>query len=100
MALIAFDGTGNEDKPGEDKDTNVLRFFRAYAKLTDMVDPARDDWSPAIPRSLTSKASDGRRTRLSATRWPRPSGSAVTAASARRWTGWNTTSRPATPSST
>jgi len=52
MALIAFDGTGNEDKPGEDKDTNVLRFFRAYAKLTDMVDPARDDWSPAIPRSL------------------------------------------------
>ena len=52
MALIAFDGTGNEDKPGEDKDTNVLRFFRAYARLTDMVDPARDDWSPAIPRSL------------------------------------------------
>ena len=52
MALIAFDGTGNEDKPGEDKDTNVLRFFCVYAKLTDMVDPARDDWSPAIPRSL------------------------------------------------
>src|SRR3954466_5678856 len=52
MALIAFDGTGNEDKPGEDKDTNVLRFFRAYVRLNDMVDPASDNWSAAIPRSL------------------------------------------------
>jgi len=38
MALIAFDGTGNEDKPGEDKDTNVLRFFPAYVRLTETVD--------------------------------------------------------------
>jgi len=30
MALYAFDGTGNEDKPGEDEDTNVLKFYRAY----------------------------------------------------------------------
>ena len=30
MALYAFDGTGNEDKPGDDEDTNVLKFFRAY----------------------------------------------------------------------
>jgi uncharacterized protein (DUF2235 family) len=52
MALIAFDGTGNEDKPGEDEDTNVLRFFRAYEKLNETVDPGKDDWSPTIPRSL------------------------------------------------
>jgi hypothetical protein len=38
MALIAFDGTGNEDKPGEDKDTNVLRFFPAYVRLNETVD--------------------------------------------------------------
>ncbi|KRT55641.1 phospholipase effector Tle1 domain-containing protein [endosymbiont of Ridgeia piscesae] len=30
MALYAFDGTGNEDNPGEGEDTNVLKFFRAY----------------------------------------------------------------------
>ena len=30
MALYAFDGTGNEDKDGDDRDSNVLDFFRAY----------------------------------------------------------------------
>jgi hypothetical protein len=30
MALCAFDGTGNEDRPGEGEDRNVLHFFRAY----------------------------------------------------------------------
>jgi uncharacterized protein (DUF2235 family) len=30
MALYAFDGTGNEDFDGDDRDTNVLDFFRAY----------------------------------------------------------------------
>ena len=30
MALYAFDGTGNDDRPGEDRDTNVLDFFRGY----------------------------------------------------------------------
>ncbi|MEM7429960.1 MAG: DUF2235 domain-containing protein [Pseudomonadota bacterium] len=30
MALYAFDGTGNEDKPADDEDTNVLKFFQAY----------------------------------------------------------------------
>ena len=30
MALYAFDGTGNEDRPGEDKDSNVFDFFEAY----------------------------------------------------------------------
>jgi uncharacterized protein (DUF2235 family) len=33
MALYAFDGTGNEDRPGEDLDSNVLEFFRAYIPL-------------------------------------------------------------------
>jgi len=31
MALYAFDGTGNEDRPGTSLDTNVLDFFRGYA---------------------------------------------------------------------
>ena len=30
MALYAFDGTGNEDRPGTDRDSNVLHFFNAY----------------------------------------------------------------------
>jgi uncharacterized protein (DUF2235 family) len=30
MALYAFDGTGNEDRDGDDRDSNVLDFFRAY----------------------------------------------------------------------
>ena len=29
MALYAFDGTSNEDKPGEDQDTNVRKLFEA-----------------------------------------------------------------------
>jgi len=37
MALYAFDGTGNDDRPGEDKDSNVLFFFRAYP------DPNKND---------------------------------------------------------
>lgn len=36
MALYAFDGTGNEDREGELKDSNVLRFFQAYE------DPRKD----------------------------------------------------------
>lgn len=31
MALYAFDGTWNKDKPGSDSDTNVLNFANAYA---------------------------------------------------------------------
>ena len=34
MALYAFDGTWNEDKPGTDRDTNVLWFVNAYAEDT------------------------------------------------------------------
>ncbi len=30
MALYAFDGTGNKDNPGDGKDTNVLKFYKAY----------------------------------------------------------------------
>ncbi|MEM7208278.1 MAG: DUF2235 domain-containing protein [Pseudomonadota bacterium] len=30
MAIYAFDGTGNEDNPGSEEDTNVLKFFDAY----------------------------------------------------------------------
>jgi uncharacterized protein (DUF2235 family) len=30
MALYAFDGTGNEDRDGDDYDSNALDFFRAY----------------------------------------------------------------------
>lgn len=30
MALYAFDGTWNRDKPGSDADTNVLKFAQAY----------------------------------------------------------------------
>ena len=37
MALYAFDGTGNEDRDGDDRDSNVLEFFRAYQ------DPNRND---------------------------------------------------------
>jgi len=37
MALYAFDGTGNEDREGELRDSNVLRFFEAYE------DPRKDD---------------------------------------------------------
>ena len=37
MALYAFDGTGNEDRDGDDRDSNVLDFFRGY------LDPLRND---------------------------------------------------------
>jgi len=37
MALYAFDGTGNDDRDGDDLDSNVLDFFRGYQ------DPERND---------------------------------------------------------
>ena len=37
MALYAFDGTGNEDRDGDDFDSNVLDFFRGYD------DPLKDN---------------------------------------------------------
>jgi uncharacterized protein (DUF2235 family) len=43
MALYAFDGTGNEDRDGDDYDTNIVDFFRAYD------DPLKDN-DPDDPR--------------------------------------------------
>src|SRR5215204_2962391 len=43
MALYAFDGTGNEDRDGDDLDSNALDFFRAYH------DPLKDN-DPDDPR--------------------------------------------------
>jgi uncharacterized protein (DUF2235 family) len=43
MALYAFDGTGNEDRDGDDRDSNVLQFFRGYD------DPLKDN-DPDDPR--------------------------------------------------
>jgi uncharacterized protein (DUF2235 family) len=42
MALYAFDGTGNDDQPGEDRDTNVLDFFRGYDDPQANDDPAKE----------------------------------------------------------
>jgi uncharacterized protein (DUF2235 family) len=39
MALYAFDGTGNEDRPGTERDSNVLRFFEAYRDPLKNADP-------------------------------------------------------------
>jgi uncharacterized protein (DUF2235 family) len=39
MALYAFDGTGNEDRDGELRDSNVLRFFEAYVDPKKNTDP-------------------------------------------------------------
>ena len=42
MALYAFDGTGNEDRDGDDLDSNVLDFFRAYEDPRKNDDPGQD----------------------------------------------------------
>jgi uncharacterized protein (DUF2235 family) len=42
MALYAFDGTGNEDLEGDDRDSNVLDFFRAYDDPLGNDDPKKD----------------------------------------------------------
>ena len=42
MALYAFDGTGNEDKDGDTKDSNVLWFFRGYDDPLKNDDPKKD----------------------------------------------------------
>jgi len=49
MALYAFDGTGNDDREGDDRDSNVLDFFRAYA------DPFKNDDSHMERGSLYMK---------------------------------------------
>jgi uncharacterized protein (DUF2235 family) len=42
MALYAFDGTGNEDREGFDRDSNVLDFFRGYDDPLGNDDPKQD----------------------------------------------------------
>ena len=42
MALYAFDGTGNEDKEGFEKDSNVLDFFRGYDDPLQNDDPKQE----------------------------------------------------------
>jgi uncharacterized protein (DUF2235 family) len=42
MALYAFDGTGNEDRDGDDRDSNVLDFFRAYDDPLKNDDPKKE----------------------------------------------------------
>jgi uncharacterized protein (DUF2235 family) len=42
MALYAFDGTGNEDRDGDDRDSNVLGFFRGYDDPMKNDDPDED----------------------------------------------------------
>ena len=37
MALYVFDGTGNEDRDGDDRDSNACKFFHAYE------DPGKND---------------------------------------------------------
>jgi len=39
MALYAFDGTGNEDREGTERDSNVLHFFNAYRDPLKNADP-------------------------------------------------------------
>ena len=39
MALYAFDGTGNEDREGTERDSNVLHFFSAYLDPLKNTDP-------------------------------------------------------------
>jgi uncharacterized protein (DUF2235 family) len=41
MALYAFDGTGNEDRDGDNRDSNVLEFFRGYDGGPRNDDPSR-----------------------------------------------------------
>jgi uncharacterized protein (DUF2235 family) len=42
MALYAFDGTGNDDREGFDRDSNVLHFFRSYDGGPMNDDPAEE----------------------------------------------------------
>ena len=42
MALYAFDGTGNDDREGDDRDSNVLDFFRAYDDPLKNDDPKKE----------------------------------------------------------
>ncbi len=45
MALYAFDGTGNEDREGDELDSNVLDFFNAYVDPKKNADPDKKEGS-------------------------------------------------------
>src|SRR5262245_9275675 len=45
MALYVFDGTGNEDRDGDNRDSNALKFFRAYDVPNKNDDPGKDTGS-------------------------------------------------------
>ena len=45
MALYVFDGTGNEDRDGDDRDSNALKFYRAYEDPNKNEDPSKETGS-------------------------------------------------------
>ena len=72
MALIAFDGTGNEDKPGEDKviPTSCVSFgpTRGWTRQSTH---GRTTGQTRSPAACTWKASAKWHTRSAAIKWPR-----------------------------
>jgi uncharacterized protein (DUF2235 family) len=42
MALYVFDGTGNEDRDGDTRDSNALKFFQAYEDPKKNDDPGKE----------------------------------------------------------
>ena len=42
MALYVFDGTGNEDRDGDTRDSNALKFFQAYEDPKKNTDPGKE----------------------------------------------------------
>jgi len=42
MALYVFDGTGNEDRDGDDRDSNACKFFHAYEDSDKNDDPKKE----------------------------------------------------------
>jgi uncharacterized protein (DUF2235 family) len=42
MALYVFDGTGNEDRDGDDRDSNACKLFHAYEDPNKNDDPGKD----------------------------------------------------------
>jgi uncharacterized protein (DUF2235 family) len=45
MALYAFDGTGNKDEDQDERDSNVVKFFNAYADTKKNDDPGEEEGS-------------------------------------------------------
>jgi uncharacterized protein (DUF2235 family) len=45
MALYVFDGTGNEDRDGDDRDSNACKFFKAYEDPNKNDDPDKETGS-------------------------------------------------------